>query len=125
MIHAEMKELIQNNLDAGLVLYVVHPELKQEWLQGQMTDLRWAVLDTDGRTSITDMGRMLRQTALEANKLVQVRTTQNEPHIRFANEADVVVLVGFAEENVPFFGENVIISKFRTVQEIPRKVFPI
>ncbi len=125
MIHAEMKELIQNNLDAGLVLYVVHPELKQEWLQGRITDLRWSLLDPAGKESIRDMGRTLRQTAVDTGKLVQVQTTQAEPFTMFAHECDVVVLVGFKEENLPEFGENVIISKFRTVTELPRKVFPI
>lgn len=125
MIHAEMKELIQNNLDAGMVLYILHPELKQEWLQGQMTDLRWAVLDIDGRTAIKDMGRTLRLTAVENKKLVQVKTTQADPHCTFMNECDVCVLVGFEDEHLPHFGENVIIAKFRSLAEIPRKVFPI
>ncbi|ANZ48242.1 hypothetical protein ASESINO_229 [Erwinia phage vB_EamM_Asesino] len=125
MIHAEMKELIENNLDAGLVLYIIHPELKQEWLQGRITDLRWAVLDTDGQMAIKDMGRTLRQVAVDNGKLVQVKTTQSDSYCAFSNEADVVVLVGFEEENSPYFGENVIIAKFRAVTELPRKVFPI
>jgi len=125
MIHAEMKELIENNLDAGMVLYIIHPELKQEWLQGRITDLRWAVLDTDGQMAIKDMGRTLRQVAVDNGKLVQVKTTQSDSYCAFSNEADVVVLVGFEEENSPYFGENVIIAKFRAVTELPRKVFPI
>lgn len=125
MIHAEMKELIENNLDAGLVLYIVHPELKQEWLQGRITDIRWSALDIDGQTAIKGMGRTLREVAVDNGKLVQVKTMQADSYCVFSNEADVVVLVGFEEENSPYFGENVIIAKFRAVTELPRKVFPI